>query len=149
VYLILSVALSDCVDWRADFSSSFCHVRCSRTGSLSSWSQRMSLRHCRMQYVHGTLQGKTLCLIRLGMLSSYSSQQQCIPRPGKVYHGIPRRHRPGYLPRCGTDSALPVALAHSNIIAPGATVMSILGGLLIYGTITVYSHFFAAIQEEF
>jgi len=45
--------------------------------------------------------------------------------------------------------ALPVALAHSNIIATGAMVMSIFGGLLIYGTITVYSHFFSSIQEEF
>ena len=45
--------------------------------------------------------------------------------------------------------ALPVALSHSNIIATGAMVMSIFGGLLIYGTITVYSHFFSSIQEEF
>jgi hypothetical protein len=45
--------------------------------------------------------------------------------------------------------ALPVALFHSNIIAAGAMVMSILGGLLIYGTITVYSHFFSNVTEEF
>jgi Vacuolar protein sorting 55 len=45
--------------------------------------------------------------------------------------------------------ALPVALAHSDIIAPGAMVMSIFGGLLIYGTITVYSHFFSNVTEEF
>lgn len=45
--------------------------------------------------------------------------------------------------------ALPVALCHSTIIAPGAMIMSILGGLLIYGTITVYSHFFANVVEEF
>jgi hypothetical protein len=45
--------------------------------------------------------------------------------------------------------ALPVALCHSDIIAPGAMVMSILGGLLIYTTITVYSHFFAHITDEF
>jgi Vacuolar protein sorting 55 len=45
--------------------------------------------------------------------------------------------------------ALPVALCHSSIIAPGAMVMSILGGLLIYGTITIYSHFFANAAEEF
>ena len=47
-----------------------------------------------------------------------------------------------------TDLALPVALAHSDIIAPGAMVMSIFGGLLIYGTITVYSHFFATVTDE-
>lgn len=45
--------------------------------------------------------------------------------------------------------ALPIALAHSHIIAPGAMIMSILGGLLIYGTITVYSHFFSSVTEEF
>jgi hypothetical protein len=45
--------------------------------------------------------------------------------------------------------ALPVALFHSDIIAAGAMVMSILGGLLIYGTITVYSHFFSNVTEEF
>ena len=45
--------------------------------------------------------------------------------------------------------ALPVALYHSSIIAAGAMVMSILGGLLIYGTITVYSHFFSNVTEEF
>ena len=45
--------------------------------------------------------------------------------------------------------ALPISLAHSDIITPGATIMSILGGLLIYGTITVYSHFFSSVSEEF
>jgi Vacuolar protein sorting 55 len=46
-------------------------------------------------------------------------------------------------------TALPVALMHSNIITAGAMVMSIFGGLLIYGTITVYSHFFSLVSEEF
>jgi hypothetical protein len=45
--------------------------------------------------------------------------------------------------------ALPVALYHSDIIAAGAMVMSILGGILIYATITVYSHFFSTVTEEF
>ena len=45
--------------------------------------------------------------------------------------------------------ALPVALYHSDIITAGAMVMSILGGMLIYGTITVYSHFFNTVTEEF
>lgn len=42
-----------------------------------------------------------------------------------------------------------MALYHSDIITAGAMVMSILGGMLIYGTITVYSHFFSTVTEEF
>ncbi|KAH8152586.1 uncharacterized protein LAJ45_03427 [Morchella importuna] len=41
--------------------------------------------------------------------------------------------------------ALPAALAHSGIIQVSAMVMSILGGLLIYGTIISFTMFF---QEE-
>jgi len=41
--------------------------------------------------------------------------------------------------------ALPVLLAHSHIIAVPAMVMSIAGGLLIYGTIISFGMFF---QEE-
>ncbi|POS76937.1 vacuolar protein sorting 55 [Diaporthe helianthi] len=41
--------------------------------------------------------------------------------------------------------ALPVVLAHSNMISIGAMVMSVVGGLLIYGTIISFGMFF---QEE-
>ncbi|KKY34703.1 putative vacuolar protein sorting 55 [Diaporthe ampelina] len=41
--------------------------------------------------------------------------------------------------------ALPVVLAHSNLISIGAMVMSVAGGLLIYGTIISFGMFF---QEE-
>lgn len=41
--------------------------------------------------------------------------------------------------------ALPVVLAHSNLISVGAMVMSVAGGLLIYGTIISFGMFF---QEE-
>lgn len=41
--------------------------------------------------------------------------------------------------------ALPAALAHSGIIQVPAMVMSIIGGLLIYGTIISFTMFF---QEE-
>ncbi|PSS00832.1 vacuolar protein sorting 55 [Coniella lustricola] len=41
--------------------------------------------------------------------------------------------------------ALPVVLAHSALITTGAMVMSIAGGLLIYGTIISFGMFF---QEE-
>ncbi|KAL2138948.1 hypothetical protein VTI28DRAFT_6013 [Corynascus sepedonium] len=41
--------------------------------------------------------------------------------------------------------ALPVLLAHSNLISTPAMVMSIIGGLLIYGTIISFAMFF---QEE-
>ncbi|KAI3550347.1 vacuolar protein sorting 55 [Colletotrichum paranaense] len=41
--------------------------------------------------------------------------------------------------------ALPIVLAHSDLIQVEAMVMSIIGGLLIYGTIISFSMFF---QEE-
>jgi hypothetical protein len=41
--------------------------------------------------------------------------------------------------------ALPVLLAHSGLITIPAMAMSIIGGLLIYGTIISFSMFF---QEE-
>ncbi|KAH8772582.1 vacuolar protein sorting 55 [Diaporthe sp. PMI_573] len=41
--------------------------------------------------------------------------------------------------------ALPIVLAHSNLISVGAMVMSVTGGLLIYGTIISFGMFF---QEE-
>lgn len=44
-----------------------------------------------------------------------------------------------------TTTALPVVLAHSSIITIQAMIMSIVGGLLIYGTIVVFGMFF---QEE-
>lgn len=44
--------------------------------------------------------------------------------------------------------ALPAVLAHSGAIQVPAMIMSILGGLLIYGTIISFSMFFKE-QEEF
>ncbi|KAI9934123.1 hypothetical protein ASPWEDRAFT_36139 [Aspergillus wentii DTO 134E9] len=44
--------------------------------------------------------------------------------------------------------ALPAVLAHSGAIEVPAMIMSILGGLLIYGTIISFSMFFQE-QEEF
>lgn len=41
--------------------------------------------------------------------------------------------------------ALPAVLAHSGIIQVPAMVMSVIGGLLIYGTIISFTMFF---QEE-
>lgn len=38
-------------------------------------------------------------------------------------------------------------LAHSNLIATGAMVMSVIGGLLIYGTIISFGMFFQEEQE--
>lgn len=57
-------------------------------------------------------------------------------------------------PRCCTDAncrislALPAVLAHSGAIEVPAMIMSVLGGLLIYGTIMSFSMFFKE-QEEF
>lgn len=47
-----------------------------------------------------------------------------------------------------TCLALPVVLAHSGAIEIPAMIMSIFGGLLIYGTIISFSMFFQE-QEEF
>ncbi|KAJ5099199.1 Vacuolar protein sorting-associated protein 55, partial [Penicillium argentinense] len=47
-----------------------------------------------------------------------------------------------------TGIALPVVLAHSGAIEIPAMIMSIFGGLLIYGTIISFSMFFQE-QEEF
>lgn len=43
--------------------------------------------------------------------------------------------------------ALPVVLAHSHLIVYPAMVMSIIGGLLIYGTIISFGWFFQEEQE--
>ena len=44
--------------------------------------------------------------------------------------------------------ALPVVLAHTDMIRLEAMVMSIIGGLLIYGTIICFGMFFKG-EEEF
>ncbi|KAJ8700121.1 Vacuolar protein sorting-associated protein 55 [Pleurotus ostreatus] len=44
-----------------------------------------------------------------------------------------------------TGFALPIVLAHSEVIRPAACAMSILGGGLVYGTILAYS---AAFKQE-
>jgi len=44
-----------------------------------------------------------------------------------------------------TGFALPVVLTHSEVITPGACVMSVVGGALVYGTILAYS---AAFKQE-
>ncbi|CAH7688773.1 vacuolar protein sorting 55 [Phakopsora pachyrhizi] len=46
-----------------------------------------------------------------------------------------------------TGVALPLVLAHSDIINQSACYMSIAGGALVYTTITVYSHFFTPTDE--
>ncbi|KAH6626379.1 vacuolar protein sorting 55 [Chaetomium sp. MPI-SDFR-AT-0129] len=43
--------------------------------------------------------------------------------------------------------ALPVLLAHSSLISIPAMVMSVIGGLLIYGTIISFAMFFQEEQE--
>lgn len=44
-------------------------------------------------------------------------------------------------------SALPAILAHSGIIVVPAMIMSIIGGLLIYGTIITFGMFFREEQD--
>lgn len=43
--------------------------------------------------------------------------------------------------------ALPVVFAHCGMIRPIAMVMSIVGGLLIYGTIISFTMFFTETEE--
>ena len=45
------------------------------------------------------------------------------------------------------DTALPIVLAHSGLIEIGAMIMSVVGGLLIYGTIISFGMFFQEDQE--
>ncbi|KAG0243535.1 Vacuolar protein sorting-associated protein 55 [Mortierella sp. GBA43] len=47
-----------------------------------------------------------------------------------------------------TGFCLPVVLAHASVITVPAMIMSIAGGVLIYGTIISYSRFFAE-EEDF
>jgi len=48
-----------------------------------------------------------------------------------------------------TGFALPLVLAHSEVIRPGACAMSIVGGSLVYGTIQAYSAAFKQEDSEF
>jgi hypothetical protein len=48
-----------------------------------------------------------------------------------------------------TGFALPLILAHSEIIRPGASVMSLIGGGLVYGTILSYAAAFRQDDSDF
>ncbi|KAI0062279.1 vacuolar protein sorting 55 [Artomyces pyxidatus] len=48
-----------------------------------------------------------------------------------------------------TGFSLPLVLAHSEIIRPGACVMSIVGGGLVYGTILSYTAAFKQDDSEY
>ena len=48
-----------------------------------------------------------------------------------------------------TGFALPVVLAHAEVIKPAACVMSIAGGALVYGTILAYTNTFKQDEDEF
>ncbi|GAB5587554.1 Vacuolar protein sorting-associated protein 55 [Umbelopsis nana] len=48
-----------------------------------------------------------------------------------------------------TGFCLPLVLAHAEVITIPAMVMSIIGGILVYGTIIAYTHFFANEGEDF
>ncbi|KDQ60799.1 hypothetical protein JAAARDRAFT_204604 [Jaapia argillacea MUCL 33604] len=48
-----------------------------------------------------------------------------------------------------TGFALPIILAHSEIIRPAACVMSIIGGGLVYGTILSYTAAFKQEESDF
>ena len=48
-----------------------------------------------------------------------------------------------------TGFALPVVLAHAEVIKPAACVMSIAGGALVYGTILAYTNTFKQDEDDF
>ncbi|KAG8891815.1 Vacuolar protein sorting-associated protein 55, partial [Tulasnella sp. 403] len=48
-----------------------------------------------------------------------------------------------------TGFALPIALAHSEVIQTNAAIMSIFGGGCVYGTILAYSAVFKQDTDEF
>ncbi|PAV23253.1 vacuolar sorting 55 [Pyrrhoderma noxium] len=48
-----------------------------------------------------------------------------------------------------TGFALPLILAHSEVIQPAACVMSIIGGSLVYGTILAYTATFRQESDDF
>ncbi|KZV78366.1 vacuolar protein sorting 55 [Exidia glandulosa HHB12029] len=48
-----------------------------------------------------------------------------------------------------TGFALPIVLAHSEVIKPTASLMSVVGGGLVYGTIMAYSQVFKQDSDEF
>lgn len=48
-----------------------------------------------------------------------------------------------------TGFAMPVVLAHAKVIHPVASLMSLVGGGLVYITITAYSAVFSQQEDEF
>ncbi|KAI8390104.1 vacuolar protein sorting 55 [Blakeslea trispora] len=48
-----------------------------------------------------------------------------------------------------TGFCLPFVLAHAEVITVAAMIMSISGGILVYGTIIAYTHFFAHQGDDF
>jgi len=48
-----------------------------------------------------------------------------------------------------TGFALPIVLSHAKVIHPAASLMSLVGGGLIYVTITAYSAVFRQEEDEF
>ncbi|KAL0074083.1 vacuolar protein sorting 55, partial [Phycomyces blakesleeanus] len=46
-----------------------------------------------------------------------------------------------------TGFCLPFVLAHAEVITVPAMIMSIIGGVLVYGTIIAYTHFFSREQD--
>ncbi|CAO3640101.1 unnamed protein product [Cunninghamella echinulata] len=48
-----------------------------------------------------------------------------------------------------TGFCLPFVLAHAEVITVPAMIMSICGGILVYGTIITYTHFFSQTDDEY
>ncbi|KAI9253850.1 vacuolar protein sorting 55 [Phascolomyces articulosus] len=48
-----------------------------------------------------------------------------------------------------TGFCLPFVLAHAEVITIPAMIMSICGGILVYGTIITYTHFFADQSDDY
>ncbi|KAI8072351.1 vacuolar protein sorting 55 [Gongronella butleri] len=48
-----------------------------------------------------------------------------------------------------TGFCLPFVLAHAGVITVPAMIMSICGGILVYGTIITYSHYFSQQDDDY
>ncbi|KAI8336266.1 vacuolar protein sorting 55 [Chlamydoabsidia padenii] len=48
-----------------------------------------------------------------------------------------------------TGFCLPFVLAHAEVITVPAMIMSICGGVLVYGTIIAYTHFFSQQDDDY
>ena len=85
-------------------------------------------------------------LVVMGVGTCFSSSESGGVEPAQVW-GCVSVYRGRSVLMCLFSTALPVLLAHCGMIAIPAMAMSIIGGLLIYGTIISFTMFFHEEQD--